>query len=303
MNIAISELDFPHEFLERYRIVSYIGQGGEGLVLRVTATLGDSRDFAAKIVARSEDDREPFKEVTVMRKLQAAGVMGVSQSVEWFCSDKWHVVLTEIGGDRWYLEPLGLKRMPGGFPCKALARFFLSIPREPSRDLFAYISRVTGQTGMGLDSEIAKKVFRNILRIHLSLFDLGLLHGDIKTENYLLDKDQTVTLIDFSNTSHLGQLGQRCTGTLGYLSPQMAAKKSRFDGSDEVWSLGVLLFEMLVGYQPSFTTVNELDQLSRTSLGTLEDPAAGLLVGRALDPVRQTRIRMQEMLEHEWLQK
>ncbi len=82
---------------------------------------------------------------------------------------------------------------------------------------------------------------------------LGIIHRDLKPENILLAEDGSVRLSDFGIAHLRGQApltGEGALlGTLPYLSPE-ACQGQGADPSQDLWSLGVILYEMLEGRRP-----------------------------------------------------
>jgi serine/threonine protein kinase len=78
-------------------------------------------------------------------------------------------------------------------------------------------------------------------------------HRDIKPENLLLSASDDLLLADFGWTVKNVHKNKRTTlcGTLDYLAPEMLEDKA-YDTSVDVWAVGVLLFEFLVGSTPFF---------------------------------------------------
>ena len=83
----------------------------------------------------------------------------------------------------------------------------------------------------------------------------GVVHRDLKPENIMLDADDNVKLIDFGIA---GQAGARrltfgklsnVMGTPDYISPEQV-KGKRGDGRSDIYSLGIMLYEMLTGKTP-----------------------------------------------------
>jgi serine/threonine protein kinase len=94
--------------------------------------------------------------------------------------------------------------------------------------------------------------------------DRGIVHRDIKPENLLLDKDGRVKVADFGiakmlGTTDAGKGGgasapgnttQTAVGTPGYSAPEQKTDPQRVDSRADIYSLGVVFYEMLTGELP-----------------------------------------------------
>src|SRR5271165_4341401 len=83
----------------------------------------------------------------------------------------------------------------------------------------------------------------------------GVVHRDLKPENIMIGKDDRIKLIDFGIAGKagarrltFGKLSQ-IAGTPDYISPEQVRGK-RGDGRSDIYSLGVILYEMLTGVTP-----------------------------------------------------
>lgn len=78
----------------------------------------------------------------------------------------------------------------------------------------------------------------------------GIIHRDLKPENILVDFNHNLKLSDFGWSINANNV-KRSTmcGTLDYLSPEMVTGQP-YDHRSDVWSLGVLIYEFLVGTPP-----------------------------------------------------
>lgn len=84
----------------------------------------------------------------------------------------------------------------------------------------------------------------------------GVVHRDIKPENILVQKDGTVKLVDLgiAKATNLGETtittSHAVFGTPAYTSPEQARDASQVDTRADVYSLGLVLFELLAGETP-----------------------------------------------------
>jgi serine/threonine protein kinase len=112
-------------------------------------------------------------------------------------------------------------------------------------NLFFYIKRKSY-----LLEEESFKYFMQVVKAVHFLHKNDLIHRDIKPENILMFEDNVVKLCDFGWCARLDG-GQRITfcGTVEYMSPEMV-NKEEYNKEIDVWSLGILLYEMIHGHSP-----------------------------------------------------
>lgn len=109
------------------------------------------------------------------------------------------------------------------------------------------------------DEDTTKKLFHQILLSVHYCHRRGIVHRDIKLENFFLDFDQesqlvTVKLGDFgvAKVADRGKKIYGLNGTLSMMAPEVINGVSYTEKAD-CWSLGVLLFEMLTNKHPYYS--------------------------------------------------
>lgn len=129
--------------------------------------------------------------------------------------------------------------------------------------------------------------------------DQGVVHRDIKPENVLLDQDGQVKLVDFGlaklfssveadrGATRTGQI----LGTPHYLAPEQIETPTSVDHRADVYSLGVMMYEMLTGELP-------LGHFQPPSRRIGSDPALDEVVMQAMAKDRQLRHQQARDLQH-----
>lgn len=80
----------------------------------------------------------------------------------------------------------------------------------------------------------------------------GIVHRDVKPENVLLAEDGRIKIGDFGlarATTANTATGSQLLGTIAYLAPELVTRGTA-DARSDIYSLGIMLYEMLVGEQP-----------------------------------------------------
>ncbi len=125
---------------------------------------------------------------------------------------------------------------------------FITMEYVAGKDLKGLI-RMTKQLSVGTALHIAEQICEGLGEAHR----MGVVHRDLKPSNIMIDKQGNVRIMDFGIARSLGTRpvkGQGVIiGTPEYMSPEQA-QASKIDSRSDIYSLGVILYEMVTGEVP-----------------------------------------------------
>ena len=125
------------------------------------------------------------------------------------------------------------------------------------------IRNVMNSCNQAFDENMAKKLFFQMCDAVNHCHKQGIVHRDVKLENFFLDiqegdKQITVKLGDFgiAKRGNEAKTIREFAGTFLYMAPEVILKK-RYGNKVDSWSLGVVLFEMLTNEHPYLDKENK----------------------------------------------
>ena len=233
--------------VSHYRIIRQLGAGGMGVVYEAVDTKLD-RTVALKFLP-PESTRDPDAKARFIHEAKAASTLDHPNVCTVFEIDE-----TNDG------------------------QLFLAMACYEGETLKERIARGPLPIGDALD--ITRQVSEGLAKAH----DSEIVHRDIKPANIFLTSDGLVKILDFGLAKLAGQtlLTREGTtlGTAGYLSPEQAAGGAT-DQRTDLWSLGVVLYEMVTGRLPF---QGDHEQAMIYSILNLDpEPATGLRTGVSME--------------------
>jgi len=210
------ELTTGATFARRYQIIEELGRGGMGRVYKAMDTEINEK-VALKLItpeiAKDKKTIERFRnELKFARKIRHKNVCQMYDlSKE---EESYYITMEYVRGD----DLKGMIRRMGGFSA-------------------------------GQAITIAKQVCNGLAEAH----KLGVIHRDLKPQNIMIDQDGNARIMDFGIARSLKGRGITgagvMIGTPEYMSPEQVEGKETDQRSD-IYSLGVILFEMVTGQTP-----------------------------------------------------
>ncbi|XP_043696235.1 CBL-interacting serine/threonine-protein kinase 21 [Telopea speciosissima] len=154
----------------------------------------------------------------------------------------------------------------------------------------------------------ARQYFQQLIDAVDYCHSRGVYHRDLKPENLLLDGQGNLKVSDFglSALRKPGDLLSTACGSPCYVAPEVIANKKYNGATIDIWSCGVILFELLAGYLPfdDRNLMNLYRKISRAEYTCPEWFTASQrkLLFRILEPMPNRRMTIAEILEDEWFQ-
>ncbi|KAI8825072.1 kinase-like domain-containing protein [Fimicolochytrium jonesii] len=214
-------------FESRYRVLRKVGAGGHSTV-RLAQRISDNTLVVCKFIKEASvwhwvtdpvSKRRYPLEIHVMRKFkdECPSHSGIIKFIEYYNMDPQFVIVMEYLGEDWI-------------------------------DLYDYIEAYGP-----INEEHCKDIFGQILETVEFMHWNGYVHNDLKDENIMINtRTRQTKLIDFGSTTQLipGKTTDIFYGTRKFASPEAAQGHSYYPESQEVWTLGTLLFVMLFKMDP-----------------------------------------------------
>lgn len=124
-----------------------------------------------------------------------------------------------------------------------------------------------------LSSDETENIVRQIVSALAYLHKKDIMHRDIKPQNFKVQADGTVKMLDFGIAKHkyspkLTQVGF-VVGTMEYLAPEQFQQQASI--KSDIWALAVMTYELLTGYMP-FESPNPVTLQSKIRKGDFTDP-------------------------------
>ena len=210
----------------QYEVESEIGRGGMSVVYRAR-DIRLNRTVAIKVLP-PELAYDPAIRTRFTREAQTSAQLNHA-----------HIVPIYDVGEREGIAYFVMTLVTGGNLAALLARE----PRQPIEEVRRLLC------------EIADALSYAHLR--------GVIHRDIKPDNILLDADTGRAIVTDFGIARAVEAGTRLTitgnalGTPGYMSPEQAVGEREVDGRSDIYSLGVLAYQMVTGRLP-FTGGNTM---------------------------------------------
>ncbi|EDV94955.1 aurora kinase C [Drosophila grimshawi] len=182
------------------------------------------------------------------------------------------------------------------------ARIYLILEYAPQGTLF---SALQAQPLKRFDDRQSATYIKALCSALMYLHERDIIHRDIKPENLLLGHKGVLKIADFGWSVHEpNSMRMTLCGTVDYLPPEMVLNKPHTKNVD-LWSLGVLCYELLVGHAPFYSknfeeTYKKILNVDY-KLPEHVSKAAAHLISKLLVLNPQHRLPLDQIMLHPWI--
>ena len=277
-NLIIQEKGNPSK---KYKPTKLLGNGSFGSVYEAKNTIFQNI-VAMKVIKKDPnnalDEQEIRNEIDILKKLSHPNIVKI---YEFYISNNHYYIITEF--------------------CK-------------EGELFSYIKNKYSENQLAV---LFYQVFSGLWYLH----DHKILHRDIKLENIMISKKETdnttgeelfwAKIIDFGTAKifEKNKKENEVVGSSYYIAPEVL--KQNYNEKCDTWSVGVILYMMLVGRAPFdgkddeeiICKINSADYNRNEPKLMKHSPEVRDLVSKLLEKDTDKRFSAKEALSHPWFQK
>ncbi|KAL1270279.1 hypothetical protein QQF64_032568 [Cirrhinus molitorella] len=277
---AVKAKNEKDNFEKQYKMGTLLGSGGFGSVFS-GQRISDGQQVAIKQISRD-------------RIQQWATLPGTTNAVPMEIA----LLLCLGGGSGSGSLPghRGIIRMLDWFEMPGQGYLIVFEKPQHCQDLFDYIT----ERG-ALEEPVAQRFFRQVIEALQFCHSKGIVHRDIKDENILVDtRTGDIKIIDFGSGAVLkDSIYTDFEGTRVYSPPEWILQQRYSARPLTVWSLGVLLFDMVCGDIP-FERDDDIKHATPSFTKRISKECQ-LLIRWCLSYRPEDRPSLEQILQHPWM--